>query len=286
MNLISVIVTTYNWPAALKLCLDSLFVQNDQAFEIIIADDGSTSANQSLAQAYCAKSPVPVHYVHHDDHGFRAGTIRNKAVASSQGEYLLFIDGDCVLRPDFIARHRQLAESGYFVPGNRVLLSESFTQQAIEKQIPLYKKPLSYFMSLRLQKKINRISAFIQLPLGFLRELQPKKWQKAMTCNLALWKNDFLRVNGFDELFEGWGYEDSDLVIRLIHAGIKRKEGRFAVPVLHLWHAHNDKSKQDLNYQRLLDRLEQQDFIVAAKGVSQYLGRDGQSVAVNGIINL
>lgn len=92
-----------------------------------------------------------------------------------------------------------------------------------------------------------------------------------MTCNLALWKNDFLRINGFDELFEGWGFEDSDLVIRLIHAGIKRKEGRFAVPVLHLWHPHNDKSKQDLNYQRLLDRLEQRDFIVATKGVSQYL---------------
>jgi len=108
MNLISVIVTTYNWPAALELCLDSLFAQRDPAFEIIIADDGSTPVNQAQAQAYCAKSPVPIQYVHHDDHGFRAGTIRNKAVASSQGEYLLFIDGDCVLGPDFIARHRQL----------------------------------------------------------------------------------------------------------------------------------------------------------------------------------
>ena len=279
MSLISVIVTTYNWPAALKLCLDSLFAQQDQAFEIIIADDGSTSVNQSLAQAHCAKSPVPIHYVHHNDQGFRAGTIRNKAVASSQGEYLLFIDGDCVCRADFIARHRQLIESGRFVPGNRVLLGESFTQEVIEKQIPLHQKPLSYFISLWLQKKINRISAFIQLPLGFLRELQPKKWQKAMTCNLALWKNDFLRVNGFDELFEGWGYEDSDLVIRLIRSGVKRKEGRFAVPVLHLWHPHNDKSKQDLNYQRLMDRLEQRDFIVATKGVTQYLYRDDQSVA-------
>jgi len=102
--------------------------------------------------------------MHHDDHGFRAGTIRNKAVASSQGEYLLFIDGDCVLGPDFIARHRQLAESGYFVPGNRVLLSESFTREVIEKHIPLHQKPLSYFISLWLQKKINRISAFIRLP--------------------------------------------------------------------------------------------------------------------------
>lgn len=272
MNLISVIVTTYNWPAALELCLDSLFAQKDPAFEIIIADDGSTPANQERTQAYCANSPVPIRYVHHEDQGFRAGTIRNKAVASSQGGYLLFIDGDCVLRPDFIARHRQLAEPGYFVPGNRVLLSESFTQEVIEKHIPLHQKPLSYFMSLRLQKKINRVSAFIRLPLGFLRKLQPNKWQKAMTCNLALWKSDFLRTNGFDELFEGWGFEDSDLVIRLIHAGVKRKEGRFAAPVLHLWHRHNDKSKQDLNYQRLLDRLEQRDFIVAIKGVSQYCG--------------
>lgn len=275
MNLISVIVTTYNWPEALELCLDSLFAQSDLAFEIIIADDGSTPTNQAQTQAYCAKSTVPIRYVHHDDQGFRAGTIRNKAAAASQGDYLLFIDGDCVLQADFIARHRQLAESGYFVPGNRVLLSESFTQETIAKHIPLHQKPLSYFMSLRLQNKINRISAFIRLPLGLLRKLQPNKWQKAMTCNLALWKSDFLKANGFDELFEGWGYEDSDLVIRLIHAGIKRKEGRFAVPVLHLWHRHNDKSKQDVNYQRLMERLAQREFIVAAKGVSQYL--DGAS---------
>ncbi|WP_432743109.1 glycosyltransferase family 2 protein [Methylobacter sp. G7] len=279
MNLISVIVTTYNWPAALELCLDSLFAQHDQAFEIIIADDGSAFENKVQAQAYCGKSPVSIQYVHHDDQGFRAGTIRNKAVASSQGEYLLFIDGDCVCGADFIARHRQLAAPGCFVPGNRVLLSQAFTREIIEKQIPLHQKPLSYFVALWLQNKINRISPFIRLPLGFLRKLQPQKWQKAMTCNLALWKNDFLRVNGFDELFEGWGFEDSDLVIRLIHAGIKRKEGRFAVPVLHLWHPHNDKSKQDLNYQRLLERLDNQDFMVAKKGVSQYLCRGDRLVA-------
>ena len=279
MNLISVIVTTFNWPAALKLCLDSLFAQHGPAFEIIIADDGSTFENKVQAQAYCAKSPVPIQYVDHDDQGFRAGTIRNKAVAASQGEYLLFIDGDCICPADFIDRHRQLAEFGYFVPGNRVLLSESFTQEVIEKHIQLHQQPLSYFIFLWAQKKINRVSAFLQLRLGILRKVQPKKWQKAMTCNLALWKNDFLRVNGFDELFEGWGFEDSDLVIRLIHAGIKRKEGRFAVPVLHLWHPHYDRSKQDLNYQRLMERLDSKDFILAKKGVSQYLCRIDQPLA-------
>ena len=271
MKLISVIVTTYNWSAALKLCLDSLYAQTDNTFEIIIADDGSNADNLALTQSYCANSPVPLRYVHHDDLGFRAGTIRNKAVAQSQGEYLLFVDGDCVLLPYFIARHRELAEQGCFVPGNRVLLSQAYTQVVIAQQLPLHKKSFFEFLGFYLQKKINRGTSFLNLPLGFLRHLQAKKWQKAMTCNLGVWKADFLQVNGFDELFEGWGFEDSDLVIRLIHAGIKRKEGRFAVPVLHLWHPHNDKTKQTINYQRLLERVQQHEFIRAERGVAEYL---------------
>jgi glycosyltransferase involved in cell wall biosynthesis len=270
-NLISVIVTTYNWPEALKLCLDSLFAQSDLDFEIIIADDGSTASNLEKARRYCENSKVPVQYVHHDDRGFRAGTIRNKAVARATGDYLLFVDGDCLMRPDFVGTHRQLAEAGYFVPGNRILLSRSFTDQVLNAKIAIYLKSWPYFLLSRLLGKINRISALIKLPLGRLRLQQPRKWQKAMTCNLALWKTDFVSVNGFDELFEGWGYEDSDLVIRLIHAGVKRKEGRFALPVLHLWHPHNDKSRQDINYRRLMERLAKQDLTIAEKGVSQYL---------------
>jgi len=271
MKLISVIVTTYNWPSALNFCLESLFAQKDNNYEIIIADDGSSLANLEMAKVYCLGSPVPISYIHHEDIGFRAGTIRNKAVAASRGEYLLFIDGDCILMPNFIVRHRRLAKKGFFVPGNRVLLSQEYTQEVIKEQIKLETKPLFYFMGLWLRKKINRVSSFIYLSLGFLRYAQPKKWQKAMTCNLGIWKNDFISVNGFDELFEGWGYEDSDLIIRLIHAGIKRKEGRFAVPVLHLWHSQNDKSQQDSNYQRLMTRLSNKDFISAKKGVSQHL---------------
>jgi glycosyltransferase involved in cell wall biosynthesis len=271
MNLISVIVTTYNWSAALELCLEALFVQSDGNFEIIIADDGSNVANRLQNKSLCEKSPVLIKYIYHEDQGFRASTIRNKAVAQSAGEYLIFLDGDCVVRQNFVSCHRQLAACGRFVPGNRVLLSQSFTQDVISQRIPLHKKNGCYFVALRLQNKINRILPFWVLPLGWLRLLEPKKWQKAMTCNLAMWRDDFLRVNGFDELFEGWGYEDSDLVIRLIHAGIRRKEGRFAVSVLHLWHPQNDRSNHDVNYQRLLERLNQQDFILAEKGISQYL---------------
>ena len=186
MTLISVIVTTYNWPAALNLCLDSLFVQQDNNFEIIIADDGSSSSNVEMVKAYCKDSPVSIRYIHHDDQGFRAGTIRNRAVAESSGEYLLFIDGDCLLRPNFIARHRQLADRGFFVPGNRVLLGQAFTQEVIKHKIPLHTEPFYYFILLWAKNNINRLSCFVNLPLGFLRYIQPKKWQKAMTCNLGI----------------------------------------------------------------------------------------------------
>ena len=271
MSLISVIVTTYNWPDALRLCLHSLYAQKDRNFEIIIADDGSTDVNVDQIKVELGLSPVKISYVHHEDKGFRAGTIRNKAVAHAIGEYLIFLDGDCIARPHFISRHRYLAEQGYFVPGNRVLLNQTYTQQIIEQQVLLHQKSWGYFLKSRLQNKINRLTAFLYLPLGFFRYVKPNKWHRAMTCNLAMWKADFLGVNGFDEFFEGWGYEDSDLVIRLIHSGIKRKEGRFAVPVLHLWHAQNDKSRQDINYQKLMDRLADQDFISSESGVSQYI---------------
>jgi glycosyltransferase involved in cell wall biosynthesis len=271
MNLISVIVTTYNWPEALKLSLDSLYAQTDRNFEIIIADDGSRPENLEKAWRYCKEAPIPVDYIHHEDKGFRAGTIRNKAAALSRGDYFIFVDGDCLFKPDFISKHRQLAEAGHFVPGNRILLSQAYTGEVLSKQLPLYLRRWPYFCLLRLQGKINRVSALLQLPLGPLRLLQARKWEKAMTCNLAVWRSDFIAVNGFDELFEGWGYEDSDLVIRLIHAGVRRKEGRFAAPVLHLWHPQHDKSRQDINYQRLMERLARQEFTVAERGVSQYL---------------
>jgi predicted glycosyltransferase involved in capsule biosynthesis len=88
-----------------------------------------------------------------------------------------------------------------------------------------------------------------------------------MTCNLAIWKDDFYAVNGFDECFNGWGYEDSDLIVRLIHNGVKRKEGRFALPVLHLWHKQNDRHQQAHNYQLLMQRVFDDGFIRAEKGL-------------------
>lgn len=270
-ELISVIVTTYNWPEALSACLNSLLAQQDHQFEIIIADDGSNSATHALITRFQKQSHIPIQHIFHEDCGFRAAAIRNKAVSISSGNYLLFMDGDCIALPHFIARHRRLSEIGYFVPGNRLLLSETYTHHVLRQNIDLHAQPFIFFFDLWLRRNINRILPLIFIPVQIWRYLQPYFWQKAMTCNLAIWKSDFFAVNGFDEAFEGWGYEDSDLVIRLIHKGLKRKEGRFALPVLHLWHKQNDRSKHDLNYKRLLERVSQASLIKAEYGINQYL---------------
>lgn len=270
-DMISVIVTTYNWADALEACLNSLLAQSDQHFEIIIADDGSSDATLQKINKFIANTTISLRHVYHEDMGFRAGTIRNKAVSISNGKYLLFLDGDCVAFPHFISRHRLLAETDYFVPGNRILLSPSYTQNILQQKIKLHTKKIGFFVAQWIKGNINRILPLLHIRHNDWRYRQSTQWQKAMTCNLGIWKQDFLAVNGFDELFEGWGYEDSDLVIRLIHQGIRRKEGRFAIPVLHLWHPQNDRSQHDENYRRLLDRLTDKDMIIAQKGVDQYL---------------
>ncbi len=267
MKLISVIITTYNWETALAACIQSLFIQTDLDFEIIIADDGSKAPTTELIQQLQLKSPVKLIHCLHPDNGFRAATIRNKAVMHSNGEYLIFIDGDCIVMSHFIQRQRKFASKNYFVAGNRVLLSQKFTHNVLTRNLFLPAQTLLKFVQWRLQGHINRVIPLIYLPLGKLRILQPKKWQQAMSCNLAVWKADFIAVNGFDQLYAGWGYEDSDLVVRLIHFGIKRKEARFAIPVLHLWHPQNSRKQATQNYQLLMQRLNNPEFIFAIQGL-------------------
>ena len=109
---ISLIITTYNWPQALDLVLRSLEKQQDENFEVIIADDGSKADTAKLVEAFANRVVFPVKHYWHKDDGFRVAAARNGAVALADGEYLVFIDGDCCLLPCFVAWHRKLAEEG------------------------------------------------------------------------------------------------------------------------------------------------------------------------------
>lgn len=247
--LISVIVTTYNRPDALKLVLQALAQQNDANFEVLIADDGSTSETADVIKDN--HWSFPMKHIWHEDQGFRAARIRNLAVEKSQGDYLLFIDGDCVPRSDFIQRHRQRAERGWFVSGRRILLNSALTTAAITGAQKIVGWSYWEWIKARFQGQCNRVLPLLRISL-FDGKNRPTQWRGAKTCNLAIWREDFLRVKGFDEHYTGWGYEDSDLVIRLLRAKVFRKQGGNAVTVLHLWHLENDRQHQAENWQRLL----------------------------------
>jgi glycosyltransferase involved in cell wall biosynthesis len=264
---ISVIVTTYNRLDALLAVLGGLARQGDRAFEVVIADDGSNPAARDVLEAGAARFEFPIKHVWHEDRGFRAGEIRNRAILESSGSYCIFLDGDCIPRPDFIAVHRRLAEPGWFVTGNRVLLSRELTEQVLAEPTEPALWSFGTWLALRRKRSINRMAPLFTLPLGPLRRLRPAAWRGARSCNLAVWRSDLDRVDGFDAAYGGWGLEDSDLLIRLLRAGVRRKDGNFATGVIHLWHPESDRSYLPEN-QRRLDEVERAGRVTAIRGLS------------------
>jgi glycosyltransferase involved in cell wall biosynthesis len=252
---VAVILTTYNRPDALAAVLEGYLAQDTFEFELIVADDGSTDETRRLIDGYARRAPFPVKHVWQEDRGFRAAAARNRALAAASSDYTIFSDGDCVPPAEFVGRHRALAEPGYFVAGNRILLSERFTAEVLRNRVPVQSWRHRDWVGAWLKRDVNRLLPLLTLPDGAFRKRAPQRWEGIKTCNFAAWRADLERVNGFDEAYSGWGLEDSDLVIRLLHAGIRHKSARFAAPVFHLWHKEWDRSRLAENQRRLADIL-------------------------------
>jgi glycosyltransferase involved in cell wall biosynthesis len=266
-DLISVIVTTYNREDALDAVLSALSRQSDRGFEVVIADDGSRPMTAAVLETWRARLGVPLSHVWQMNCGFRAAEIRNRAILASRGDYCIFLDGDCIAAPDFVATHRNLAEPGWFVTGNRVLLSRVLTAVVLRDHLRPETWSASRWIGQRLRGGVNRLAAVLRLPLGPLRKLRSRQWRGARSCNLAVWRSDLERVDGFDACFSGWGREDSDLLIRLLRCGLRRKDGRFATGVIHLWHPQVDRAQLTANDARLGAVL-QSDRTRAQRGLS------------------
>ena len=265
-----VVVTTYNRADALRAVLDGYLAQSDREFELAVADDGSTAETGRLVAEFTKRAPFPVRHVWQEDRGFRAAAVRNKAVAASEADYILFSDGDCVPSHTFVSQRRRLAEPGWFLSGNRVLLSEAFTRRVLEQRVSIQDFSWAHWVRARARRDVNRTTPLIRLPDGAWRKRGAQRWEGVKTCNLSAWRADLIKVNGLDEAYTGWGLEDSDLVIRLLHAGVRHKNARFAAPVFHLWHPENDRSKLPENRRRL-DELLHSQRVRARQGLDRYL---------------
>lgn len=260
---ITLIITSYNWKEALSLCFESIFRQSLLPFEVIVADDGSTSDTGELVCKLARQAPFPVFHVWQEDKGFRAARIRNKAISQARGDYILLIDGDMILEKRFVEDHGRFAEIGFFFQGGRVLLSNELTEQVIEKG------RLPDFLSVRKGVENRKNCLHSNLLAGLLTKFS-RGLTGIKTCNFSFWREDCLRINGFNEEFTGWGREDSEFAMRLLNAGIRRRNIRFNATAYHLYHSLNERKNLTVNDQILQNTIEK-GLKWCEHGMSQHL---------------
>jgi glycosyltransferase involved in cell wall biosynthesis len=262
---VSLCISTYNWPEALELCLESVLLQTHLPDEIIIGDDGSTEETKILINQIRLKFSIPVKHIWQPDDGFKLAQIRNKSFAATTGEYIIQIDGDLVLNKFFIEDHLRFAKPGTFMSGARSLLCSEDTKVLFGR-----KNIKQISQEYKLEKNYN---AKRVLPAAFLlHRLQKgsRQIKYVLGANMSFWKEDIVKVNGYNEDFRGWGKEDNDLSIRLSNAGVKLHFLKFAGIVYHLYHKEASKERMQENELLLMEAMRQKQTFVA-NGLSKYL---------------
>lgn len=240
---VALLISTYNRPDALELCLKSVLNQHILPDEILIADDGSGEETKKLIQKYMLLSDVPIHHVWHKDDGFKLAQIRNKAIAQSTCDYIIQIDGDLILHPYFIKDHKYFAKPKSFVRASRIYLDKYLTEDKLQNKDIHIK---------RFQRGVsNVLSSFRITFLQFLFEknykVKGEELWEIHGCNMAFWRKDAIEVNGYNEDFVGWGPEDKEFVARLMNLGLKKRFLKCGAIAYHLWHPINLKENLPKN---------------------------------------
>jgi len=257
----ALLISTYNWCESLELVLISALMQTQLPNEIIIADDGSNEKTKLLIQQFCQNSQVPILHVWQEDKGYRKSKILNKAIAQTQSDYIIQIDGDCIMHKKFIEDHLNKAEKGVYLFGSRVNILPKFVSTVF-----LEKKTVFHFLSKEIKNRTRNL--YIPIFSNFFVKRQGIS-KRFRGCNVSYWREDFIAINGYNEEFEGWGREDSDLVIRLGNFGVKAKRLRYVAILYHIYHTVHSKDKIHLNDQ-IQNRTISKKVIAIDNGIDKY----------------
>ena len=258
----SLVTPTYNWPEALELLLLSILNQSCLPNEVLIADDGSTAETKKLIEYYQPKFPIPLIHIWHQDNGNQKPAIMNKAISKSKFEYIVEIDGDIIMNKYFIEDHLKNAEKGTYLFGSRVNIQKSGLNKILKHKIIHF----NYFST-----GIKKRSRTLRIPyLMKFAKFYDKRSNKLRGCNMSFWRNDFLKINGFNENLVGWGIDDSEMIQRLHNLGIKGKRLKQVGIAYHIF--HNEQSKSHIEINNLIEKetIEKQ-LTFIEKGINQYL---------------
>lgn len=262
----SLIITTYNWPKALEICINSVIDQTVLPKEIIIADDGSKEETINLVKSFQQSFPhLNIIHSWQEDLGFRLSMSRNKAINKATGKYVIIIDGDLLLERHFIEDHIENREEGYFIQGSRVITSKEKLEEIENGLYPVL--PIAFFEK-GLKNKANMIRNKV---LSKLFTKKDKELSGIRGCNMSFYKEDLVLVNGFEEKIEGWGREDSEIAVRLFNNGIGKKKLKFRALTYHLYHKENDRSNLKEN-DEFLEKVIKEGKLRAEKGLDNSEG--------------
>ena len=242
---LSLIISFYNKILILEKVLESVALQTYHHFEVIIADDGSEESVVKRIQQIQNAYSFPIKHIWHEDNGWRKNEILNKAVCAAETEYLVFIDGDCILEPHFLEDHYHARKIGEVVTGRRVMLTQKTTDKLLAQKLSHTSFKCVLFLQLFIETVFHGqktlLERMIRLPKCLRNIFIKERKRFILGCNFSLHKQDLLSVNGFDERFHYPGYgEDIDLEFRLAHKGIPSVSRKCQLVQFHCYHKHFD----------------------------------------------
>jgi glycosyltransferase involved in cell wall biosynthesis len=212
---------------------------------------------------FAAAPRVPVLHLRQEHQGFRVTRLRNLATARARGEYIVFVDGDMLLHPSFMADHRAHARGGAWTQGVRLHLDAQASERALAAPGTL---PAIGAAGLGLR----RLYAWHAPGLSPFVSRAANAFVAVKSCNQGFWREDLLAVNGFNEEIVGWGFEDKELAARLAHYGCRRRTLLFGGIAWHLHHPPVSREHRDANA-ALLERTRQQRLVRCRRGLDAHL---------------
>lgn len=270
---VSVIFTTYNSPAWLEKVLWGFFAQTTKEFEIVIADDGSRDETRELIERMRTVSPIPIQHVWQEDDGFQKCRILNKAIVASKGEYLIFTDGDCIPRADFVEQHLRLRERNCYLSGGYFKLPMDISQAITEEDV-IHQRPFD--VKWLVSQGMKKTHKFMKLTArgkwaDFWNWLSPTRptWNGH---NASCYKEFAIAVNGFEEKMQ-YGGQDCEFGDRLVNYGLKPKRIRYSAVCVHLDHKRGYVTPEMLANSWAIRKDTKKRRVVRARlGLDQYLG--------------